>query len=152
MTRFAYCHFCDDIRLEVGHKITLVGMYSGQLLVPTFPAILPKLCIVAFCASPIETPLKSLIIRAKMNELVLQEITLGEADLQQAFQTIEGSDSNSDCDEPFQLFQIGAHIVISPFIADCCTTLTVMVNADGEEMMAGKLRIRQGEIPQQNAP
>lgn len=35
--------FCDDIRGEVGNKITLVGVYTGAIVVHgTFPFLMPK--------------------------------------------------------------------------------------------------------------
>lgn len=42
-----YVIFCDDVRQEVGNKLTVVGMYTGDLLMhsPTMPAVLPKFCV-----------------------------------------------------------------------------------------------------------
>ena len=40
--------FCDDIRFEIGGKITLVGIYQSDLLLPAntiLPAHLPKLAL-----------------------------------------------------------------------------------------------------------
>src|SRR5215469_71646 len=38
--------FCDDIRYEVSGKITLVGVYAGEMgFVGEFPVTLPKLCL-----------------------------------------------------------------------------------------------------------
>jgi len=34
---------CDDIRLEVGEKKTLIGIYSDIIYVPTIPYTMPKL-------------------------------------------------------------------------------------------------------------
>lgn len=44
---YGYTTFCDDIRMEVGGKLTFVGIYTGQMVVysPTFPAVLPKLSV-----------------------------------------------------------------------------------------------------------
>src|ERR1700685_4204819 len=36
---------CDDVRHELGHKITLVGMYDEAIIVAKFPARIAKLCI-----------------------------------------------------------------------------------------------------------
>lgn len=36
---------CDDIRHELGHKVTLVGIYDEAVLVAKFPARIAKLCI-----------------------------------------------------------------------------------------------------------
>jgi hypothetical protein len=35
--------FCDDIRSELGGKLTLVGCYGTQLIATHFPLILPKM-------------------------------------------------------------------------------------------------------------
>src|SRR5215467_682878 len=41
-----YTLFCDDIRLEVGNKVTLVGIYTTGMVVPqSFPITLPKFCL-----------------------------------------------------------------------------------------------------------
>jgi hypothetical protein len=44
---FGYTIFCDDIRMEIGGKLTYVGVYqSGTMLVPgSFPATVPKLAL-----------------------------------------------------------------------------------------------------------
>ncbi|TPW22566.1 hypothetical protein FH712_16630 [Marinobacter nauticus] len=41
--RTFYSIICDDIRHEVGDKISLMGCYSGVMFVNEFPAALPKL-------------------------------------------------------------------------------------------------------------
>jgi hypothetical protein len=40
-----YLILCDDIRQELGNKITLVGIYGNQIYVPQFPHTFPKLCM-----------------------------------------------------------------------------------------------------------
>jgi hypothetical protein len=40
---YGYTIFCDDIRVEVGGKLTYVGAYQGTMVVQgTFPLLLPK--------------------------------------------------------------------------------------------------------------
>ncbi|MGA2554637.1 MAG: hypothetical protein ABSF20_07630 [Smithella sp.] len=39
-----YLIICDDIRHEVGNKISLIGIYNESITVQTIPFILPKLC------------------------------------------------------------------------------------------------------------
>jgi hypothetical protein len=36
--------FCDDIRHEINGKVSLMGMYRGEMFVPDFPITLPKIC------------------------------------------------------------------------------------------------------------
>jgi hypothetical protein len=43
---YGYTIFCDDIRVEVGGKLTYVGTYGGQMLVHgNFPFFMPKLAL-----------------------------------------------------------------------------------------------------------
>ena len=43
---FGNTTFCDDIRMEVNGKLTLVGCYSTELYATSnFPIIIPKLCL-----------------------------------------------------------------------------------------------------------
>lgn len=37
--------FCEDIRQEVGGRVSLMGILGNKLLVQDFPLIFPKLCL-----------------------------------------------------------------------------------------------------------
>jgi hypothetical protein len=41
----AYTLFCDDVRLEVGNKLSYMGVFQN-IVVPNFPVWLPKLAVV----------------------------------------------------------------------------------------------------------
>jgi hypothetical protein len=41
---YGYTIFCDDIRVEVGNKLTFVGVYTvGMMINASFPIVMPKL-------------------------------------------------------------------------------------------------------------
>ena len=40
-----FVNYCDDIRFERGDKISLVGVYGPQMVVPELPITLPRLCM-----------------------------------------------------------------------------------------------------------
>jgi hypothetical protein len=43
---YGYTIFCDDIRVEVGNKLTLVGIYAQGLVIHgSFPFVMPKLAM-----------------------------------------------------------------------------------------------------------
>ena len=42
--KFEYSIICDDIRQEIGNKLTFVGVYQDIIIVPKIPFIFPKLC------------------------------------------------------------------------------------------------------------
>jgi hypothetical protein len=49
--------FCDDLRQEIGAKVSFVGVYSEQILFPPntiFPAFVPKICAAIFWHEPMD--------------------------------------------------------------------------------------------------
>jgi hypothetical protein len=53
MKRHGYSIFCDDIRNEVGGKLSFIGCYNAVMFVPSqFPCLLPKFCVHFFMLSP----------------------------------------------------------------------------------------------------
>lgn len=36
---------CDDIREEIGNKVSLMGIYGDNIVFPVLPAAMPKLCL-----------------------------------------------------------------------------------------------------------
>jgi hypothetical protein len=42
---WGYTLFCDDIREEVGDKLTYVGTYAGRITHDKFPFVLPKIAL-----------------------------------------------------------------------------------------------------------
>ena len=66
--RIATAIFCDDIRQEVGGKMSFMGCYQSELIVPSTPVVLPKLCIMATVTTPIARPFKSLTIKIMIDD------------------------------------------------------------------------------------
>lgn len=139
MERYAYSIFCDDIRHEVGRKMSMMGIYSGELQVAAIPTLLPKLCIAVFCNTAIDQPFKSLTIRADNNGTMLLETSIPHDDLS-AMQAELAAQKSTD--NPLKSIAIGTHLILSPFSINQVSILTVTVIADGDEIIAGKLRIR----------
>lgn len=67
MTPFLSTIYCDDIRQEVGDKLSLMGIYNTVMYVQQFPATLPKLWIMATYTAASDKPPKSLKIRVFKN-------------------------------------------------------------------------------------
>jgi hypothetical protein len=42
---WGYTLFCDDIREEIGNKLTYVGTYGGRIVCDEFPFVLPKIAL-----------------------------------------------------------------------------------------------------------
>lgn len=56
MTPFlAYCVFCNSVRSEVGGAVTIVGVYTDNLDVPSFPGMFPSMTIYTKMAFPMDS-------------------------------------------------------------------------------------------------
>ena len=128
MSRHIEVTFCDDIREEVGGKLSFMGIYSGDMIVPGFPVVLPKLCININVVSPIDEPVVELL-----------QVSLYQ----------DGLDSPILTDGPFPVVTlpdkdgggiwhlVQMTLVLAPFQIDNATTLRVIVETE-----SGKLRGR----------
>ena len=70
---YGYTIFCDDVRVEVGGKLTYVGAYHGTMIVQgTFPMVLPKFAMHFFYLQRrqpnIIPPTKVLVLTPGTNE------------------------------------------------------------------------------------
>ena len=66
--RWVHCIFCDDVRTEVGNKLSLMGVYNGEINFPEgipdgSPVLIPKLCMVWWLYSDIDDKPERLTFR-----------------------------------------------------------------------------------------
>lgn len=71
--RFMWTTFCDDVRQEAGGKLSYMGIYAANLLVPAYPAHLLKLCAVMTVRAPASRPPKSVVFRLLRDDEVIYE-------------------------------------------------------------------------------
>ena len=142
MNRYAHCHFCDDIRYELGNKTSLIGLYGGEMYVSSIPSVIPKLCFFVLFATGIDNPVKALSMRISDKEQVLMEQELSSDELRSAY---EQATERGTEDDPIRQFTVGMNLIASPFVISKESVVTVSVIADGEEMIAGRLRVKQAK-------
>lgn len=122
MNKFVSTVFCDDVRHEIGGKVTYVGIYGGTMFVNSFPAELPKLYLIATISVPIDQCLKN----AKL--LVLQDnAAVAEFEVPP---TPEVTKEEID-DEVFG-FSVSYMICFSPLKASEESKIKVFLQEDGE--------------------
>jgi hypothetical protein len=123
--------FCDDIRLEQGNKLSYMGVYGGNLLVPTFPAVLPKLCIaVRITTSP--APPSSLTFKLLRNEDSIAEREIGR----EILQTIAATTTDPD-ETPYYMVQTVFQLFPLELPGPC--KFRARAQCDGEELKGGSL-------------
>ena len=131
--RFVHAVFCDDIRREVGDKMSLMGCYQGELFVPFLPIALAKLCIFVTISTPVKRPLKALTIRVDQGETPLATIEVVNEDL---IRTVPPSG------EDVTRILANAGVVLSPFAITTPGEIRVVVITEDGELIGPRLRIK----------
>lgn len=138
ISRHVQTIFCDDIRHEIGGKISYIGVYSSSMYVKKFPAILPKIGLSVKVISPVAHPLRTMTLRVLKDEEMLQTIELNEIQLKEASQDV----SEQDQKQGTQRVQIAQFILIfSPLEIAAPCTLRVRVQTESGELSGLALRI-----------
>lgn len=138
--------FCDDIRHEVNGKVSYIGVYSGELYVPSFPVTLPKLCLSVKIVTAVNKPLGSLTMRILKNEEVLQEIIVDKEQLNAASESSEGM-TEEERKERVQSAQF--MLVFSPIQFEEPCVLRVCVQTEAEELRGMALRVEPAPLSAQ---
>lgn len=131
--RYVAVYFCDDVRQEVGNKFSLMGCYSGELLVEKLPAALPKLCAEVRIVTPIERPFEKAIMRAYLNEDVLGELELPVQDAKKSMPVL---------DEITTRMTMRAIMNFSPFLIEREGVLRIEVETEEGVLKGGRLRLQ----------
>lgn len=134
--------YCDDIRQEVGNKMSFMGCYQSELFVPTAPIALPKLCVFITALTPKARPFKSLTLRVLLDEkteLARMEIPAeGLANLPEVQ------------DDTATRRSISTAMVFSPFIVERSTVLRVLADTEEGKIIGPRLLIK--VVPEMVAP
>jgi len=138
MDRQIHTVFCDDIRHELGGKLSYIGVYSGMLFVPAFPATLSKLCLAMNVLTPADRPFAKLTVRLLKDEDVLVEGTLDDAQLSAAVDV-----PTDDAMAKGRILAVPSIIVFSPFALEGPCTLRVRAETEEGELRGLGLRVEQ---------
>jgi len=134
--RYVTAIFCDDIRHEVGGKISYMGCYQSEIVVQTAPVLLAKLCVFVSVFTPKNRLFKSLIFRVLQDDDVeLARIEVPEKGLTEIHnhQTIDKSATRKS---------INTAIVFSPFAIEKPTMLRIMAITEEGEITGPRILIK----------
>ncbi len=81
-------YFCDDIRLELGGKFSLVGCYGPIMTVPSFPVTLSKLCASVRVVTGAGRPFTDLKVVVMQDDKVLGEAVVPPEALAEAADSV----------------------------------------------------------------
>jgi len=147
MKRFLHALYCDDIREEKTNKLTLVGVYSADLYVSEFPAVLPKLAIFVTLATPVEEPFRQLEIKLKLDDEVIANISTSQEELKKGIGAIAEVAASPSAPEPNDVTgskrftELRSILVLSPFtiVKECI--LRVIATTESGDLRCPALRI-----------
>ena len=145
-TRSALATFCDDVRLEVGNKMSYVGIYQGTLLLTSLPTTLPKLCVVITARTPHSNPFRELkfeLFRGN-DELLLSQVLPDVPPVQSP--SLESLEYKGG--ERIDSYTTIMQLVGFPVTSDLM--LRTVVTTEGEMYRAGSLAIQR--LPDQPEP
>jgi len=141
MKPFLSTIYCDDIRQEVGGKLSLMGVYNAVMFVPQFPATLPKLWILATYAVPYDEPPKSLKLRVFKNNEPLADLDAMPEYLQQLANSREPVVPMPDGTQ--RVIASHMHVCFSPLVLDGPCILRVVAMTDKDEVRGLGLQVQQ---------
>lgn len=134
--------FCDDIRQEMGNKMSFMGCYQRDLFVPNAPAILPKLCVFVSASTPQGDPFKALTLRIIQDDSVeLAKLEISPEELQKAAQIVDPTATRR---------VISTAIVFSPFFIEKPTSIRLTATTEGGEIVGPRLLIKIAQPAQQS--
>lgn len=126
--------YCDDIRREIGGKMSFMGCYESQLSVESMPIALPKLCIFATAITPISRPIRSLTFRVMLDEI------------DEVAQFVVSQDrlamTQNEQDETITAQNVHAVMMFSPFIVEKPSALRVVAETEEGQIIGPRLLLR----------
>jgi hypothetical protein len=141
--KFAYSQFCDDLRFEVGNKISLMGIYTGQMFVEQVPITLPKLCVTVTLVVPKNHA--SVPLAAK---LFYQGDVVGSQQIaSDMLEQIKGQFTTDPREDRPENIAVTFNFLLTPFNIGSTTPLSAVAYFGDEEWPAGRLDIRLGDPP-----
>lgn len=131
--------YCDDVRQEVGNKLSYMGVYTGELNIPTAPLMLPKLCIAIKAVCDSKDPFEALEIR------ILRVKGIEETELLSTGPTVLPPKPSSEGEPRYMIAQFMC--MLAPFQIDEEFLIRIRAKTEREELRGAGLRIRVGQPP-----
>jgi len=134
-TPYLHTVWCDDVRHELGNKLSLMGIYTGEMLLPSLPAVLGKLVCHNVLVVPIAHPVQ--LVRLK---LLKDDVVLGEQVLEQRDPAQAEAEARTLSGHPATRRQVSISMLLQPLELPAGTrVLQVVAEVDGVAVPGNKL-------------
>lgn len=147
MKRHGYSIFCDDIRNEVGGKLSFIGCYNSVMFTsPDMPFVLPKFCIHTHVVSPAEYPLSSVLLRCYVpgiDEPIIEE-PIDTPPIAEQKKLVSELESGNTAP---RYIVASASLILSPFevLGAGLISVRAVIGDMAEELSLGSLRVVVGD-------
>ena len=141
-SRHMWAVVCDDVRQEIGNKVSCMGIYGTEMLVLALPLVLPKLCVVLHARTLTSDPFERLTLRILKDDSELARVELPNDQL-----TAMQARANSFTEEGY--LQVASIIQFSPFVIEQACTLRFRADTERETIKGGSLQIKPQPSPSQ---
>ncbi len=144
--RFVHVVFCDDIRHEVGNKVSFMGCYQREMLVPVTPLILARLCIFVTVSTPVARPFKALTLRVHLGANEVAVIEMPSEDVNQSLAPVQVGDTR---------IMANLGLTLAPLVLTEPGEIRVLVTTEEGDIQGPRLHIKlmpQTELPPSPVP
>ncbi len=147
---FGYTIFCDDIRYELGNKISLVGVYGDEMFLSgaSFPITIPKIGMAICITTPLSMMPEEIELRVylpgKADPAHVANLTASDHPAYPAAQSELSENALSDD----RIATFNFHVILSPAVIPEPGRIKVRAIVDEELMKLGTLAI--STSPQQS--
>ena len=139
--RYVTALYCDDIRREVGNKVSYMGTYGPVLYVAEIPAKLPKFCILLTAYTDMDAPFQSLTFRILFDDKLLSEAVMDLGVLGDLAENAAG-----EVERP-AIMGYGAQFEIAPFTINHEGRIKIRVITERGEMKGPSIKIEKHALP-----
>jgi hypothetical protein len=147
---WGFALFADDVRPELGGKLSLMGMYQSDMLFPSriaLPITLPKLVVMIMYYEVHGASDADITFRISYNETtnVLADIPMPRAGIARGHEQVFKQNSEGDPKEDRErVFNLRIPIALSPFHIERMGRLRVRAHySDGKVLRLGSIGLKQ---------
>ena len=145
--RFATAIFCDDIRFELGNKVSLIGVYGTDLYTNELPCFIPRIGVFFRVTCPNDDPVQKQRFQVLKGSEVLLDLEIPSEQIasETNMSVVPASRRPAGHDAPTRR-QTQFNAVLPPLTVLEACTLKAYVYVGDVEFLAAKLRI--GPMPE----
>jgi hypothetical protein len=141
-TRFLFTIICDDVRQEVGNKLSMMGIYDHAIMVEQFPVAIPRISFVMKAKTTADRPFERLTFLVLRDEETLIEAEMDGDRLNALLkQSVAASIAGSTLEASDRILMVTAILTVAPLTIEKPCRLRFRALTESEELRGGTVAI-----------